>query len=136
MKNKLFAVILSFFCAAGAISAQILNQEFVNPQTMQTWNNATSSYLDTVITNQINSNYFRTNLFSQMVFNQMMMDNLKTKFGKERIAKGQASTRFAPVEADSFITKSAESITNPQEKAKYIAANKELLNTFQKAVVS
>jgi hypothetical protein len=111
--------------------AQTTNSVYVNPQTMNTWNNPVSSYLDTVILNRINSGYFNQMVFSQMIFNQMMIDQLKTKFGQERIAKRQASTRFTPVAKNSLIEKSAANLADARERTQFIAANQQLLDTFQ-----
>jgi hypothetical protein len=134
-KLIVFVFVLSFLSVELTFAQSLNSSTYVNSQTMRTWNNSNSSFLDSVITNQINSRFFNQVLFSQMVFGQMMINNLKTKFGKERIAKRQASTKFTPTLKDSFIEKSAQDITNQDEKIKITSANKELLSTFQKAMV-
>jgi hypothetical protein len=134
MKKRLVIFFAVSILSVHLIVAQNLGGVYVNPQTMQTWNNAISAYLDTVITNRINSNYYSQMVFSQMVFNQMMMDNLKTKYGKERMANGRASTVFTPTVKDSFIEKSAQNIENLQDRQKFTAANRQLLETFQTAI--
>ena len=131
MKKRLVIFFAVLMLSVQFIIAQTTGGVYVNPQTMQTWNNATSSYLDTVITNRINSGYFSQMVFSQAVFGQMMMDNLKTKYGKERIAKNRASTVFTPTVKDSFVETSAQKIENPQDRQKFVTANRQLLETFQ-----
>ncbi|MEZ5346205.1 MAG: hypothetical protein R2681_11705 [Pyrinomonadaceae bacterium] len=134
MKN-LTTLLFSFILAICAASTQAQSGVYVNPQTMNTWNNPVSSYLDTVITNQNNANFFNNQMFAQMAFNKMVLNNLKIKYGNERISKGQASARFTPLAKNSFIEQTAQRIQNPLEQRQFIEANRQMLETFQSAMI-
>ncbi|MBC7795737.1 MAG: hypothetical protein H7Z37_02565 [Pyrinomonadaceae bacterium] len=117
---------LTLFCQS--LDAQ--TEGYTNAATGRTWNNPSSSFLDTAILNQNQRSQLQSAAFNMMMMGNAARTMMKENYGEEKIKAGKATTRITLSPDGSYIEKWAAKAQTPQEQQETRAIGKLCLQTF------
>lgn len=131
------AVLLTLAGFVLAAAPRPCHAQYTNYETGRTFNNPTSSLLDSMILHNMQRQQLMNSLALNRLSGMVLSRAAKRKAGQERIRRGQATTRFKPVAASLisvFVTR--EAAKTPAQKRELTRAWAARLRAFRQAAAS